>query len=379
MIRCIAIDDIFVFTGHNMETKISTKNMTEFFNKKTVVSFFLSVLVVLIHIHSFDSYDFNGVLGSGLSYFGKFLNNGVTGVAIRLFFVISGVLFYRNYTYKSTVSKYRSRFKTLVVPYLFWCVLYTVAMMVLYLTPAKSLMVIENPFTFKNILLGVFWNYYYKSFWFILDLIVFTLLCPVFYTLLKNKYVGAIVIITTVVLYAFDIKIPETISVSGIEYAVFWRADSIVFYMIGAYIGLHCFDWFAKRKSKWIAVLGLITFFGCAIVRTICTMRGIAIEGAFHILFITVFCWATWTMFDLLSFEKKPKHFCEYSFMMFALNYYLGVYISKVLYLVLPKAQIFCLVNLLLTLIFEISFILLFSHLLKKHFPKIYSIITGGR
>ena len=132
MIKCTVIDNFFE-SDKNMEKKNSI-NMTEFFNKKTVVTFFLSILVVLIHIHSFDSYEWTGSLGMGISYFGKFLTSGVTGVAIRMFFVISGVLFYRNYTYKDTIKKYKSRFKSLVIPYLFWCILYTLAMMVLFLT-----------------------------------------------------------------------------------------------------------------------------------------------------------------------------------------------------------------------------------------------------
>lgn len=359
--------------------KIKSSNMTTFFNKKTTVSFFLSVLVVLLHNHSFDGYEFSGVLGEGLQYFGSWLTGGITGVAIRLFFVISGALFYRNYTYKSTVAKYKSRFKSLVIPYLFWCTAYTVLMIVLFMTPAKSLIAIESPLSLKNILLGVFDNYYYKSFWFILDLIVFTLLCPVIFTLVKNKYVGVIVIIVSIVLYAFDITIPETVTISGQEYAIFWRADSIIFYMIGAYIGIHCFNIFAKRNNKGVAVLGLIGFFACSSYMTVARKFGLPSDGIVMLLVMIVFCVSTWVMFDLFTFEKKPKAICEYSFMMFALNFYLGVYISKIMYIVLPKAQIFCLVNLAITVAVEITFILTFSHLLKKFMPKLYSTITGGR
>lgn len=360
-------------------SELKQNELTQFFNKKTVVSFFLSILVVFTHIHSFDSYDYNGALGDGLQFFGNLITSGITGVAIRLFFVISGVLFYRNYTYNQTLKKYKSRAKTLVVPYLFWSVLYLVLMMGVFLTPAKNIMAVENPFSIRNVFLGVFFNYYYKSFWFIFDLIVFTLLCPIIYTLLKNKYVGAVVLAGVIALYSFGITIPETITINGFEYVIFWRADSIIMYMTGAYVGIHFFDFFAKKKSKPVALVASVCFVACSVINALNGKLGIDRISIWYILLMLAFCWSAWTMFDLFSFDKNPKAFCEYSFMMFALNFYLGVYVSKVLYIVLPKAQVFSLVNLFITFTFEIVFILVLSHLLKKITPKFYSAITGGR
>lgn len=360
-------------------SELKTNEVTEFFNKKTIVSFFLSVLVVFIHVHSFDSYEYVGILGDGLQFFGNWVTSGITGVAIRLFFVISGVLFYRNYTYKTTLTKYKARGKSLGIPYLFWSVMYLVLMMVLFVTPIKNFMAINNPFSVRNILLGIFCNYYYQSFWFIFNLIIFTLLCPLIYTLLRNKYVGAVVLAVITALYDFGIVIPETVTVNEFEYAVFWRADSIIMYMVGAYIGIHFFDFFAKKKSKPVAIVALICFVICSIVNTLSNKIGIERISIWYVILMLVYCWSCWTMFDLFTFDKKPKAFCEYSFMMFALNYYLGVYIAKVLYIVLPKSQIFCLVNLCITAVVEITFILVISHLLKKFIPKLYSTITGGR
>lgn len=174
------------------------ENTKEFFNKKTVVSFFLSVLVVMIHIRSFNQYEFSGALGNALQSLGTILNSSITSVAIRLFFVISGVLFYRNYTYKSTLEKYKSRLKSLLVPYLIWCSLYTFVMMAIHYSPLGSRFEFDIPFSIRNLVMGIVFNDFYFSFWFIFNLIIFTLLCPVIYTLLKNKLVGALVVIIIV-------------------------------------------------------------------------------------------------------------------------------------------------------------------------------------
>ena len=211
-------------------------NNQAFFNKKTIVTFLLSILVVMIHVNAFSLYDINttSIGGRALYCISLVLESGVTSVAIRLFFLISGVLFYRNYCYRNTLAKYKSRVKSLLVPYLIWCTLYTFAVILLHYTPLASQFEFDVPFTFKNLIMGIFFNDFYSSFWFIFNLMLFTLFCPVFYTLLKNKWVGAVVILTLIVLYAFGITIPEMITINGIEYVAFWRADSIILYMIGA-------------------------------------------------------------------------------------------------------------------------------------------------
>ena len=358
----------------------SSKNIdASFFNKKTVVTFFLSVLVVLLHVTSFEGYNYQGVSGNIISFFGDFVTVGMTSVAIRLFFVISGALFYRNYTYEITAIKLKSRFKTLVIPYLIWCVFYTVVMMVVDATPLGSFIAIEADFTVKNLFLGFFFNYFYKSLWFIFNLIIFTLLCPLIYTLLSNKYIGGLAIISVIVLYSFGIRIPETVTILGEEYIAFWRADSIIFYLIGAYVGIHFFDWFSNRKNKIVSVTSLILFLLCSLYIMLADDFGLNNDGFVYVFIMTVFCFSTWFMFDLFKFDKKPKHFYNYSFMMFALNFYLGVYVAKILYIVLPKSQIFSIVNLIITLVIVIGLILLTSAFLEKYLPKIYKLITGNR
>lgn len=350
-----------------------------FFKKKTVVCFFLSVLVMFIHIHSFDGYEYTGTTGKALSFIGRFLTSGMTGCAIRLFFLISGVLFYRNYQYCLTLDKYRTRVESLLIPYLFWCTLYTIGMMLLGKTPFGSLVAFDTRVTIKNILMGVFLNQYYSSFWFILNLIVFTLLCPIIYTVLKNKVIGAVALVALIVLYGVGIRIPEMVQIYGEEYVVFWRADSIIFYMMGSYIGIHYFEWFAQKKPRIFAILGCVVFIVCSIYRTLGGRFNGTDAGLGYILYMTIFSFSIWFMFDLCSFGNQLKEYVGYSFMMFALNFYLGVYVSKILYIVLPKGQIWCLVNLLITVSVELMIILGFSSALKHRFLRFYKFITGGR
>lgn len=353
-------------------------NAKEFFNKKTVVSFFLSVLVVMIHIRSIDQYTLSGGLGDAISGIGTILNSSITAVAIRLFFLISGVLFYRNYTYKSTIQKYKTRLKSLVVPYLIWCTLYTIVVIGIHYTPFANMIEFDVSFSIKNLVMGIIFNDFYSSFWFIFNLIIFTLLCPVIYTLLKNKYVGALVVIASIVLYAFGIGIPEMVTIGGEEYVAFWRADSIIMYLIGAYIGIHCFDWFANKKSKAFSTCSLVVAIICVVAHFIKSKLGVDIAILNLVIYI-IYSLSLWFAFDLFNYNKKPKSFCNYSFMMFALNFYIGAFLPQIIYMVLPKSQIFALVNFVLTLVVEVVAIVLVSTILDKKIHKLYAVLTGGR
>lgn len=358
---------------------MSNVQMDRFFKKKTVVCFFLSILVCLIHVHSFDGYTYTGTLGHFLTFFKDIVLTGFTGVAIRLFFVISGVLFYRNYTLKKTLEKYKSRVKSLLIPYLCWCTIYTVVILAIGKTPMGSWIAIDSTFSVANVFQGIFLNYYYKSFWFVFDLIIFTMLCPGFYFCLKNKIIGLFTIVLITLLYCFNIRIPETVMLGNTEYVLFWRADSIIFYLIGAYIGIHCFDYVTREHSRRIAWGGVLVYVLLSVSPTLSAELGFAENDIQFFFRMLVSCAAVWVMFDLYDYHKPVVEMCNYSFMAFALNFYLGVYISKVCAIILPKQQIFSLVNLLITICFEISIIFGVSHLLNHRCKKVYGVLAGGR
>ena len=65
--------------------------------KKTRVTFLLSVMVLLLHISTLANYTLDSEMGKLLLIFDDVIH-AACEVAVPLFFVISGVLFYRNYT-----------------------------------------------------------------------------------------------------------------------------------------------------------------------------------------------------------------------------------------------------------------------------------------
>lgn len=96
-------------------------------NKITTISFLLMIMVVNIH-----SYNLLPIIPKGYNTFIQDLfSQGFSRIAVPLFFIISGYLFFLNIKEGLLIEfllKYKSRFKSLVIPYLFWtvfsCLLY---------------------------------------------------------------------------------------------------------------------------------------------------------------------------------------------------------------------------------------------------------------
>ncbi len=232
---------------------------TYFTAKKTRITFILSVLVFILHLGIVDKYA--NMPGNALWYniaycFDWFLRTFAT-IAVPLFFIISGALFYRDYTQQKYLKKLKNRLFTLVIPFLLWNVINMIIQFILtspfVLKLTGSQMEAPEP-TLINILKGLFLREYNGQMWFVQTLIIFCIFAPVIYCFLKSKIVGAITIASVIVLFSFEIRLPNS---------VFGAADSIIYYLIGAYIGCHYFDSFMQkreRKTEKIAIAVLFTF-----------------------------------------------------------------------------------------------------------------------
>ena len=100
--------------------------MTNYLSQKIkLISFFSIVMVVVLHSYNIDIKQ-NGVVLALPKDFNWFLQTffsfGVTRIAVPIFFIISGFLFFKDAQneYPRFNQKILKRFKTLVIPYFFW-------------------------------------------------------------------------------------------------------------------------------------------------------------------------------------------------------------------------------------------------------------------
>lgn len=161
-------------------------------------------------------------------------------VAVPLFFVMSGYLFFYNTTFtkESYVDKLKKRIRTLLIPYLFWNGLYLLFNIAVAHAPTLASVFKGTPVSW-DYMLSAFWGcregirHIYPlayQFWFIRDLMVMIVLSPLFYAFIKiTKAWG---VLTIIILWWLDFSIPY-IGMRGMG------TDAICFFMIGAWLSVN--------------------------------------------------------------------------------------------------------------------------------------------
>lgn len=99
-------------------------------------------------------------------------------------------------------------------------------------------------------------------------MVIFVTISPIFYTLLKNRNTGAFIILLAYVLYSMRIGLPD----------IMFRDDAHLYYMLGAYAGMHC----SSIKFKKISLI--IPF----------------VSGAVGLIFLVIL-WELWLRVVMLS------------------------------------------------------------------------------
>jgi surface polysaccharide O-acyltransferase-like enzyme len=126
----------------------------------------------------------------------RLVNGGIARIAVPLFFLMSGYLFFLGFEWskQSYFAKLRSRARTLLIPFLFWNVYALLIVAVAQSIPATQrfisrgspLIASFTTFDYLNALLGLTRHPIAFQFWFIRDLMIAVLLVPLIYFLLKH-------------------------------------------------------------------------------------------------------------------------------------------------------------------------------------------------
>ncbi|MBE6960481.1 MAG: acyltransferase [Ruminococcaceae bacterium] len=341
-----------------------TGDKAKFFtHKKTIVQFILSLFVFFIHFSVFsvfrDAAQINRVFD---------ILRIPTRVAVPLFFIISGALFYRNYTLPATLDKWKSRFFSLCIPYLVWNTLWLILALLGYYTPLGAFLGgAKAAFTWQNILRGIFLYGYFEPFWFIYQSILLVALCPVIYLLMKNKWIGLVAIVAFYIACCFGLDLSP----------VFVDTSMILPYLIGAWIGIHGFEVFISRKSKTQAITGLAVFILCVVF---CGFSPLLPQWSDTLLLpfvVTVIaCGAFWVAFDLFDLKKCPK-FAEESFLIYAGHSIVGATVCKIISILLPSGQLFTALTAVIAFPVTIVILCAFGRGLARFLPRTKRILTG--
>lgn len=344
----------------NIENKESTIR-----NKFTLIMFVCSVFVVYIHCFNLVTYgiDANSTnLIEKITYIVETYWHKVLQIAVPFFFFISGILFYRTFSISGLFKKWKSRFFTIVVPYLIWCSIYYLYMVALTNIPfIKSLMNTTSVVEFSVLeWLKWLWIEQYYTLWFLKELILYIFAAPLIWALINNHWkkipTGLITLVAIIVVLEFiPFEIPYT---TGLEV-----------YLVGAYIGLNCRNQL-MIKNKIITILSLI-YIAFTLVSAF-RFWNIVTE---LLLFLAI-----WFACDFLPLEdKKLPWWMSITFFTYVAHDALLEALEKVMLLVFGKQVIFALLDYIFVPFLVFLILILVAYVLRKWLPVVWKVITGDR
>lgn len=339
------------------------------------LSFFFTCAVALIHLggcirvpyESASSYVHNSVI--------MILYLGFMRLAVPYFFVVSGFFLVKGMTAfspKAWSGAIRKRVLTLLVPMIGWNFIHYIFRLLTrkYILPMNADQVIEA----TKLLIG--WDINSPMacghFWYIRVLFVYVVMWPLFYLLMRNRYVGAIILCVM-----GGLRLSQTMDMpTPIE------CGNMFFFAIGVYVGFHReilrFIDGLVYKMKTTALIG---GYLCAIVVIVIESvirRGSLAQASLFLciipgLLITFRCRKK--IETALAVIKKWQ---KYAFFIYGVH----VIIASQALMVIRKLSLpsyLSLVSLLVAWICVIVLSAKTAQIVEHLTPRVYSTLTGGR
>ena len=268
----------------------------------------------------------------------------------------------------------KNRFFSLVIPYLLWNLFrFTLFYVIGKVSPEGSVLhQMRIVFTVPNFLEGLFLYKYNVGYWFIYQLILYTLLSPLIYVLLRKKPVAVLSLSAVLVLFC-------TAALANLALNVFHNKfiliEGLFYYMLGAYVGLHHFDIVNEnnRATRSMAVAGILLgqLFFVLFHKTSILF--------FHIAFCTVSAISFWYLFDIFVKKGLPRSVATITFFIYSAHGTVLELCQQLIFATLPHSAATALAEYLILPVFTVALLVAISRLLKRFTPKFWCLINGGR
>ncbi len=330
--------------------------------KVSIYSAFLALLVVLLHAENTHLYggaakDFNSILQWVVS-------ENIARIAVPSFFMLSGILFFRDFSMEKYPKKLHSRTISLFVPYLVWN---TLRLLYVFLLGKAGL---SSPVTLslQNIVEGIFFYKYNLGFWFMYQLILFCLISPFIRLCVKNKFIAFLLLLLFVGLYSADVF---PLSFGDVP---FIQPESFVYFYFGAICGTHLFDNLNKKSNTLLLpVAGIIlgqVLFVLFLVR----------QSLFlNIASIFISCASFWYAFDYIKFKEGSFRLSSITFFIYAFHGTVLEILQSALSRLLPEGAFASFAAYLTVPAITVLIIYGVSVFLKKYTPPLWKVLNGAR
>lgn len=339
--------------------------MSEHLSKKlTIMSIFASVLVVFIHAYNLVEYN----VTSGACYWiEEFISQFLARVAVPYFFMSSAFFLYRKERCK-VIPLYKSKFKSTVIPYFFWNIIYMIAFIILGALSLTNTGRID--ITVKNILGGIFLYKYNYTFWFMYELILLLVLYPIIVKILDKKALTLIIICIAFFIYMFF----GNISYLG-DYRLI-SLDTLVYYLSGAFLGKYYQKDIENTVNMKIGKKTILTLSSLCVSLAMFFV-GLHIEINFSIIQNVLLLFSIYLILDFVVSDKTVRN-TNLSFLIYCMHPLILEIVQKIVYKTLGHTQVIAMVDYIFSPIVTISVIYIVIKILKK-VPVIYGLACGGR
>lgn len=360
------------------------KKMNKYLSSKLkIISFISMILVVFLH-----SYNITVSFNSGNLLFNKgynfiiqnFFYQGITRVAVPMFFIISGYLFFIKLKGNTSefVLKYKKRTKSLLIPYLFWSVWSLLFLLILQIFPiSKNFFTNELIVNYSStkLLNTIFLNPIAYQLWFIRDLIVIVLFSPIIYWFIVHlRFIPLLLLfIIWVGFFNFNFYI--------------FSNESIFFFCLGAYLAIAKSNLLLQtrfRKHYWIYALLWIIFVSSEVILIYFHPECSKTTTILHKIGILTGITTIWSSYDFFKINKNYHckilfNLASFSFFLYAFHEPLLTIIKKGLFFITGKNEPMALAIYFLAPTLTIFISILVGYYIKRITPKFYKLISGGR
>ena len=335
----------------------------------------LPLIIGIVTIHSYIN-----PVGYADKFFQTFISSTWGGCCVPFLFSLSGFLFFRNFnlSLNSYLEKLKSRFWTLLVPYLFWNLALAAMVIIVLNIPATSSFIQGHykkyigDYSFANFidcLTGYRSGYPIAfHFWYVRDLIEMVILSPVFLLVARKiPYLG-------LALFAAPWLLNLQLGFIKIQ----WLGP--LFFYLGCLIAVQNLDltWLNRRKSLIIGI-----YLAMAVVLAIIQTSEIeTFQHLFECCTRVVGTMAIWCASDLITgkLQKVCLNLSGLAFFVYASHEPTVTVLKEILdRLSKNPNSITVMVQYLLVVIIATLLTLAAGSLLQRYTPKFFQVITGAR
>lgn len=340
-----------------------------FKNKVVLINSIMSVVVVFLHSYNIERYEnIKWGITAQIEYF---ISKTIGNLAVPLFFLLSSILFFQNYNWDKVRSKYESRIKSILIPYLIWNVFHYFCFAILTRIPISSFFMDTKviPIDAKTLFDAVFFHQYNGVYWFMYQLILLIVISPIIYFVMRGRY-SCFVPIALVIIYYWIETIPAC------ENAL--RVDSLIYWVIGAYLGIRKKERIYS-KSKYVGVY--------VILSVLFVFLRFCLEFMEQPIKISIYCKeilliinviAVWFAFDLFEI-KNVYPWMKMSFFVYSAHQLVTDTLKKGISVLLPDNDVMALTNYVVTGVGTVFLCIMLAQILINFAPRFYYVISGGR